>query len=53
MNIRTLKAQHRVLLDKASELAGLATRVRVADDALEADHIIGGMHALLVQQSAD
>lgn len=49
MNVRTLKAQHRVLLDRASELAGLATRVRVPDDALEADHIIGGMHALLVQ----
>lgn len=49
MNIRTLKAQHRILLDKASALAGLATRVRVPDDALEADHIIGGMNALLVR----
>lgn len=49
MNIRTLKAQHRILLDQASELAGLATRVRVPEDALEADHVIGGMHALLVR----
>lgn len=49
MNIRTLKAQHHVLLEKASELAGLATRLRVPDDALEADQIIGGMHALLVR----
>ncbi|MBB5746122.1 hemerythrin domain-containing protein [Brevundimonas variabilis] len=49
MIIRTLRAQHRVLLDRASELAGLAGRVRVQDDALEADHIIGGMNALLVR----
>lgn len=49
MNIRTLKAQHRVLLDQASALAGLSARVRVRDDAFEADQVIGGMHALLVQ----
>ena len=49
MNIRTLKAQHRILLDQASGLAGLATRVRFPDDALEADHVIGDMHALLVR----
>ena len=49
MIIRTLKAQHRVLMDKASELAGLAARIRVQDDAVEADQIIGGIHALLVR----
>ena len=49
MDIRTLKAQHRVLLDRASELAGLSARVRVRDDAFVADHVIEGMHALLVQ----
>lgn len=48
MNIRTLRAQHRVLMEKTSELGGLAPSLRVREDAVEADQIIGAMHALLV-----
>lgn len=48
MNTRTLKAQHRLLLDRASELGGLAARIRTREDALEADHVIERIDILLV-----
>lgn len=49
MRIRVLRAHHSVIILRASELGGLSERIKVRDDAVEAQQRIDAIDGLMVE----